>query len=72
MWRFLKKQGIKPLYNPEIPLLGKYPEESKTEQDTCISRGCRHEFNLLISRKLQIIKCIAFTIKTILYHLPFF
>ena len=32
-WRFLKKLGIKP---PAIPLLGIYPEETKTEKDTCI------------------------------------
>ena len=35
-WRVLKKLGIKPLYDPEIPLLGIYPEETKTEKDTCI------------------------------------
>ena len=38
VWRFLKKKkkklGIKPPYDPEIPLLGKYPEESKIEKDT--------------------------------------
>ena len=31
-----KKLGIKPLYDPAIPLLGIYPEETKTEKDTCI------------------------------------
>ena len=36
VWRFLKKLGIKPPYDPEIPLLGIYPEETKTEKDTCI------------------------------------
>ena len=35
VWRFLKKLGIKPPYDPAIPLLGIYPEESKTERDTC-------------------------------------
>jgi len=34
--RFLKKLGIKPPYDPEIPLLGIYPEETKIEKDTCI------------------------------------
>ena len=34
VWRFLKKLGIKPPYDPAIPLLGIYPEE--TERDTCI------------------------------------
>ena len=36
VWRFLKKLGIKPLYDPKIPLLGIYPEETKIEKDTCI------------------------------------
>ena len=32
IWRFLKKPGIKPPYDTEIPLLGIYPEESKIEK----------------------------------------
>ena len=36
VWRFLKKLGIKPPYDPAIPLLSIYPEENKTEKDTCI------------------------------------
>ena len=32
-WRFLKKLGIKPPYDPEIPLLGIYPEEIKIEKE---------------------------------------
>ena len=36
VWRFLKKLGIKPPYDPAIPLLGIYPEEPKIETDTCI------------------------------------
>ena len=35
-WRFLKKLGIKPPYDPAIPLLSIYPEETKIERDTCI------------------------------------
>ena len=35
LWRCLKKLGIKPPYDPAIPLLGIYPEETKTEKDTC-------------------------------------
>ena len=35
-WRFLIKLGIKPPYDPAIPLLGVYPEETKIERDTCI------------------------------------
>ena len=36
VWRFLKKLGIKPPYDPAIPLLGTYPEKTKIEKDTCI------------------------------------
>ena len=36
VWRFLKKLEIKPPYDPEIPVLGIYPEENKLEKDTCI------------------------------------
>ena len=36
VWRFLKKLGIKPPYDPAIPLLGIYPEEIKIEKDKCI------------------------------------
>ena len=35
VWRFLKKLGIKPPYDPANPLLGIYSEETKTEKDTC-------------------------------------
>ena len=37
VWRFLKKLGIKPPYDPAIPLLGIYTEESKIEKCTCIT-----------------------------------
>ena len=36
VWRFPKKLGIKPPYDPAIPLLGIYSEETKIEKDTCI------------------------------------
>ena len=36
VWKFLKNLGIKPSYDPAIPLLGIYPEETKIEKDTCI------------------------------------
>ena len=36
VWGFLKKLGIKPPYDPAIPLLGIHPEETKIEKDTCI------------------------------------
>ena len=34
--RLLKKTGIKPPYDPAIPLLGIYPDETKIEKDTGI------------------------------------
>ena len=36
VWKFLKKLGIKPGYDPATPLRGIYPEETKIERDTCI------------------------------------
>ena len=33
--RFLKKLGIKLSYDPAIPLLGMYPQETVIEKDTC-------------------------------------
>ena len=36
VWRFLKNLGIKPPNDPAIPLLGKNPEETKIEKDSCI------------------------------------
>ena len=36
VWRVLYKLGIKLPYNPDIPLLGMYPEETKIEKDTGI------------------------------------
>ena len=34
VWRLLKKLGIKPPYDPAIPLPGIYAEEIETEKDT--------------------------------------
>ena len=36
VWRVFKEQGVKPPYDPAIPLLGICHEEIKTEKDTCI------------------------------------
>ena len=36
VWRFLKKLGIKPPFDPAIPFLGIYTEETKIETDPCI------------------------------------
>ena len=35
VWRFLKKLRIKAPYDPAIPLLGIYPEETKIEREIC-------------------------------------
>ena len=35
-WRFFLKPPLKAPYEPTIPFLGIYPEEIKTEKDTCI------------------------------------
>ena len=37
VWRFLKKLGIKAPYDLAIQFLGIYPEETKSEKDTCTS-----------------------------------
>ena len=36
VWRFLKKQGIKPPCDPAVPLLGIYLEDTKIGKGTCI------------------------------------
>ena len=36
VWRFLKKLGTKPPYDPAALLLGIYPEETRVGKDTCI------------------------------------
>ena len=36
VWKFLKKLGIKPSYDPAILPLGMYPEETKTEKNICV------------------------------------
>ena len=46
VWRFLKKLRIKPPYDPEIPLLGINPEETKTEKDICIPLFIRALFTV--------------------------
>ena len=37
MWRFLKKLEIELPYDPAIPLLSIYTEETRIERDTCTS-----------------------------------
>ena len=46
VWRFLyKKLGIKPLYDPAIPLLGIYPEETKIERHIYPNVHCSTIYN---------------------------
>jgi len=52
VWRVLKKLGIKPPYDPAIPLLGIYPEEIKTEKDTCTPMVTTALFIIARTRKL--------------------
>ena len=51
VWRFLKKLGIKLPYDPAIPLLGIYPEETKIEKDTCIPLFTEALFTIARTRK---------------------
>ena len=51
VWRFLKKLGIKAPYDPAIPLLGIYPEETKIERDTCIPLFIAALFAIARTRK---------------------
>ena len=51
VWRFLKKLGIKPPYDPAIPLLGIYPEETKLEKDTGIPLFIAALFTIARTRK---------------------
>ena len=45
MWLFLKKLGIKPPYDPVIPLLGIYPEETKIERHIYLIVHCSTIYN---------------------------
>ena len=48
VWRFLKKLGIKSPYDPAIPLLGMYPEETK---DMCTPVFIAALFTIARTRK---------------------
>ena len=53
VWRVLKKKlGTKPPYDPAIPLLGIYPEETKVEKDTYANVHCSTMYN---SRNMEAI-----------------
>ena len=55
VWRFLEKLGMKPPYDPAIPLLSIYPEETKIEKDTCIPLFTAALFT--IARKWKQLRC---------------
>ena len=46
MVRPFKKLGIKLSYDPAIPLLGIYPEETKTGTDTCTPKFITEPFTI--------------------------
>jgi len=66
-WRFLKKLGIKPPYDPVIPLLGIYPEETKIEKDTCILLFIAALFTIARTWKQPICPSIGEWIKKLWY-----
>ena len=51
VWRFLKKLRIKPPYDPAIPLVGMYPEDTRVEKDTCILLFTEALFTIAITWK---------------------
>ena len=51
VWRFLKELGIKPPYDPAIPLLGICREETKIERDTFIPLFIAALFAIARTRK---------------------
>ena len=50
-WRYLKKLGIKPPYDPAISHLGIYPEETKIKRDTCIPLFIAAPFTIARTRQ---------------------
>ena len=58
IWRFLKNLGVKPSYDPAIPLLGIYPKETKIESGlTFNGQNCwcqsRRDLRRYIQRTLK-------------------
>ena len=51
VWRYFKKLGTKPPYDPAIPFLGIYPEETKIEKDTSIPLFKEALFTIAITGK---------------------
>ena len=67
VWRFLKKLGIKPSYDPAISFLGIYPEETKIEKDTCIPLFVAVLFTIARTWKKPICPSIDEWIKKVWY-----
>ena len=57
VWRFLEKLGIKPPYDPAIPLVGIHSEEIKIEKDTCIPLFLAALF--IITRTWKQLRCLS-------------
>ena len=68
VWKFLKKLEIKPTYDPEIPLLSIYPEETKIERDTCIPLFIAALFTIVPKNYI----CTAFSVKNFSLKMCFF
>ena len=51
VWRFLKKLKIELPYDPAIPLLGIYPEETIIQKDTCTQTFIAALFTIATSWK---------------------
>ena len=47
VWIFLKKLGIKPPYDPAIPFLGIYPEETKLKKTRVPHCSLQHRLQQL-------------------------
>ena len=57
VWRFLKKLEIKLPYDPAIPLLGIYTEETRNEKETCTLMFIAALF--MIARTWKQPKCLS-------------
>ena len=64
VWKFIRKLGIKPPYDSEIPHLGIYQEETKIERDTCIPL-----FILALCTTARIWKQLRCPLKEVVVHI---
>ena len=51
VWRYLRKLNIELPYDPEIPLLGIYPDKTLIEKDTCTPMFTAALFTIAKTRK---------------------